>query len=189
MHRSPLHFAFVLALAAALAACDPAPAPADAGPSDAPRPRDVGTDAGPPAPSRPAPRPLTQWVDPFIGSGGYGFTSIGSTHPGPQTPFGMARPGPDTGNETGEGLPFLHCAGYHADDDYVRAFSMWRLHGFGVNDGGAAPIMPVPAMSAERTTQLGWLARIAAGSQHASPGFYEVSLEPPTGATGGVTHV
>lgn len=145
----------------------------DAG-TDAPRRSDAGSDAGPPEPSRPAPRPLTQWVDPTIGSGGTGFTSIGSVHPGPQTPFGMVRPGPDTGTLTSGGVGFLHCSGYSAFDDYVRAFSAWRLHGIGINDGGGASIMPVPSFETSFTEENGWVA--TKGAETAELGYYAVDV-------------
>jgi len=164
----------------ALVGCDPA-THLDAGP-DASRDagHDAPIDAGPPPPSRAAPRPLIQWVDPFIGTGGIGFNDIGSAFPGPQRPFGMARPGPDGGTATGGGAPFLHCSGYHVNDTHVRAFSMWRLHGIGINDGGAGAMMPVTDFASQRWDAEGIRTAITADSQHASPGFYEVGLEGGT---------
>ena len=47
------------------------------------------------SPATDTPAPLTQWVDPFIGTGGVGW-GVGTTYPGPQIPFGMVRAGPDT---------------------------------------------------------------------------------------------
>src|SRR5690349_18043918 len=94
----------------------------DAG-RDAARIPDTGVDAGPPPAPMTAATPLVQWVDPFIGTGGVGFNDIGSTHPGPQWPFGMVRPGPDTANADGEASGYLHCSGYRADDAFITAFS------------------------------------------------------------------
>lgn len=145
---------------------------------------DVGRDAGPPLPSRPAPTPLLQWVDPFVGTGGIGFNDIGSAFPGPQRPFGMARPGPDGSNATGGAAGFLHCSGYHDNDTHVRAFSLWRLHGIGINDGGAGAIMPVTDFSMPRTSENGYRAAMREGTEHASPGFYEVGLDAPLGGRG-----
>ena len=53
--------------------------------------------------------PFVRYVDPLLGTGGAGF-NVGNTYPGPQAPFGLARPGPDTSSETGA-APFAHCAG------------------------------------------------------------------------------
>ena len=109
------------ALLALVTACEPAPitdAGVDAGP-------DTGRDAGPPPPVRSAPRPLTQWVDPFVGTGGTGYNDIGNAFPGPQRPFGMARPGPDGSDAMGRAAPFNHGGGYHEFDTHVRAFSKW----------------------------------------------------------------
>jgi putative alpha-1,2-mannosidase len=39
-------------------------------------------------------KPLVDYVDPFIGSGGQGF-GAGSHNPGAQVPFGILRLGPD----------------------------------------------------------------------------------------------
>ena len=83
----------------AIAACakhQDAPAPAPVDDSDRitcdPQPSLPAAPAGDP---KPAAAPLGAWVSPFIGTGGSGFT-LGSAFPGPQRPFGMVRPGPDT---------------------------------------------------------------------------------------------
>ncbi|WP_194428256.1 hypothetical protein, partial [Salmonella enterica] len=60
-------------------------------------------------PATPSAEPLTQWVDPRIGTGGIGF-AVGTTYPGPQMPFGMAKPGPDT-SKNGKSEGFSHCSG------------------------------------------------------------------------------
>lgn len=178
--RTPTHASLALVSVLALA-CDP-PLGADAG-TDAGR-SDTPDDAGPPPPVRPASLPLTQWVDPFVGTGGIGFNDIGSAFPGPQRPFGMARPGPDGSTDTGAAATFLHCSGYHQNDTHVRAFSVWRLHGIGINDGGAGAIMPVTDFASSRFTADGFRAAMQDGSEHASPGFYDVTLDAPSGGAG-----
>src|SRR5688572_19634846 len=47
------------------------------------------------SPETPPATPLTRWVNPLIGTGGIAW-GTGSAYPGPQVPFGMAKPGPDT---------------------------------------------------------------------------------------------
>jgi putative alpha-1,2-mannosidase len=64
----------------------------------------------------PPPRRCLQWVDPFIGTGGKGY-GTGSAFPGPQVPFGLARPGPDTGLVGGTAVSFAHCSGYNFEDN------------------------------------------------------------------------
>jgi predicted alpha-1,2-mannosidase len=113
---------------------------AEAGVLDAPD--DAALDAAPPPEPRAAVAPYTAYVDPTVGSGGITFNDIGSVHPGPQMPFGMIRPGPDTVNATGAAPSFTHCTGYHADDELVSGFSHTRLHGFGVNDQNVVAFMP-----------------------------------------------
>ena len=134
----------MLTFALLVSACGETSSVDDSGPSDAGAPP---IDAGPPPPSRVAATPLTQWVDPFIGTGGVGFNDIGSTYPGPAMPFGMIHPGPDTMNETGAPL-YLHCVGYAYGDQYIRAFSHTRMNGVGIADYGAVALMPTVGISA-----------------------------------------
>src|SRR5690606_6753279 len=82
---------WTLGIALVLVGCAGRPAQ-DAGPPDS---------AVPAPPSAPAPEPYVALVDPFLGTGGLGFNDTGSTFPGPQRPFGMVRPGPDTSGESG----------------------------------------------------------------------------------------
>jgi predicted alpha-1,2-mannosidase len=179
----------VLAACIALLGCgSPPPAP-DAGPPvdagrDAPSTPDTGFDAGPPPAAMTAATPLAQWVDPFIGTGGIGYNDIGSTHPGPQWPFGMIRPGPDTANELGEASGYLHCSGYRALDEYITAFSQTRMHGVGINDYGAVALMPTIGATAERTMPNGLLSHFDDATERAAPGRYEVTLDSPSFAGG-----
>ena len=84
------------------------------------------------SPAVDTPLPLTQWVDPFVGTGGVAF-GVGTTYPGPQVPLGMARPGPDT-SSNGGAADFMHCSGYSYADDTIDAFSEMRVHGAGIAD-------------------------------------------------------
>lgn len=166
--------AWPLLLASALACSGPAEAP-DAG-ADASLP-DAGTDANVPVPeSRPAPEPLVTLVDPFLGTGGIGFNDIGSSFPGPQRPFGMVRPGPDTMGETGA-VAFTHCAGFAYSDPYVTGFSHARMHGTGIPDYSSVSLMPVASMQPEYVTSRGARTRFVDGSREASPGYFAMTLE------------
>jgi putative alpha-1,2-mannosidase len=68
----------------------------------------------------------TQYVNPFIGTGGHGHT-----YPGPSMPFGMIQPGPDTRLTGWDG-----CSGYHDTDSVVYGFSHTHLSGVGIPDYG-----------------------------------------------------
>ncbi len=150
-----------------LLACSGPSSPADAGPPD----------AGPPPPSVAAPEPLIDLVDPFLGTGGAGFNDIGSAFPGPQRPFGLVRPGPDTASELGTAIEFLHCSGFAYNDPYVTGFSHTRMHGTGIADYGAVALMPIDTMQAAFTRQEGSRSRFVDGSRVASPGYFAITLE------------
>lgn len=75
----------------------------------------------------------SQFVNPFIGTGGYGHTFPGAT-----VPFGMVQLSPDTridGSWDG-------CSGYHYSDSFVYGFSHTHLSGTGVSDYGDILLLP-----------------------------------------------
>jgi predicted alpha-1,2-mannosidase len=148
--------------------CDPGPAGGDAPASAAVAPTPT------PAPT-PASAPLTRWVDPFIGTGGVGF-GVGSTFPGPQRPFGMVRPGPDT-SSGGEDADFAHCSGYAHDDGFITGFSHTRMNGTGLPDYGVLALMPTIGMTAAKTSQAGYRAPFSHATEAAHPGYYAVTLD------------
>jgi predicted alpha-1,2-mannosidase len=130
-------------------------------------------DAGPPVLTADA--PLVQYVDPFIGTGGLGF-SVGSAFPGPQRPFGLARPGPDT-TTPGGAAPFYHCSGYYFGDPLIRGFSQVRPHGMGIPEYGAIGVMPTLGMTPDKTDEPGHRAPYSHDTEVASPGYYAVTLD------------
>lgn len=127
-----------------------------------------------------AERPLTRHVDPFIGTGGSGY-GVGSAFPGPQSPFGLARPGPDTTLPGGLALGFSHCAGYHYDDAEIQGFSQTRMHGTGIVDYGAVRLMPTLGWSPDKVEVAGYRRAFAKDSEQASPGYYAVTLADGVG--------
>jgi predicted alpha-1,2-mannosidase len=139
---------------------------------------DLGADLGPPPPSRAAALPARQWVDPRIGTGGVGY-SVGNAYPGPQRPFGMVKPGPDTALD-GNAPGFYHCAGYSASDNEIFGFSHTRMNGVGIVDYGAVAVMPLTGMSAARIPRAGHTATFSKDSELASPGYYAVTLDGAT---------
>ena len=175
-----------LSLGSTLGACATPPdlpdaAPTDAG-TDSPRidawAPDTGPgDAGPLPATHAAATPLAQWVDTMIGTGGTGFNDLGAAHPGPQWPFGMIRPGADTCNSMGLAATFTHTSGYHSGDTHISGFSHTRMHGTGINDYGVVALMPTIGATVDRTTPVtGLIAPMIAGTEHAAPGRYEVSI-------------
>lgn len=172
--------ALVLALtvlAADVAACkssDPATSPGagDAGPVTE---SCFADPVEPPSTTIPATAPLIRYVDPFIGTGGIGF-GTGSAFPGPQRPFGMVRPGPDTMGPAGA-VPFAHCAGYAYEDTYIYGFSQTRMHGAGIVDYGTIGLLPTLGMTAAKTTTKGRRVSYSHANERAAPGSYEVTLD------------
>lgn len=137
---------------------------------------DAGRDAGPePGPSRPATAPFVQWVDPLIGTGGLGF-GVGSVSPAPQTPFGFARPAPDTTEP--DGAPgFNHCAGYYYPDPLIDGFSQVRAHGMGIAEYGFIALMPTDGMSAAKTNDVGYRRAYSHDDETSEVGYYAVTLD------------
>jgi predicted alpha-1,2-mannosidase len=164
-----------MAAAAAVASCGEPRDDLDAEPpdaSDADHEADADGDEPLPEPRR-AETPLIQWVDPFIGTGGVGF-GVGSTFPGPQVPFGMVRPGPDT--TASSAPPPNHCAGYWYDDPYIKGFSHTRANGMGIPEYGVVALMPTDGMDASKTSWEGYRAPFSHADEEASPGYYAVTF-------------
>ncbi|HEY1954355.1 MAG TPA: GH92 family glycosyl hydrolase [Polyangiaceae bacterium] len=122
-----------------------------------------------------APLPLTQWVDPFIGTGGVGW-GVGTTYPGAQAPLGMVRVGPDT-SQNHAAASFLHCSGYTYTDDTIDGFSHFHLHGAGIADYGGTALMPTIGMSPDKSAPRGHGSHFSHSTESAAPGYYAVTLD------------
>ena len=114
-------------------------------------------------------------IDLFLGTGGIGFRAA-SVYPGPALPFGMIHPGPDTSLE-GAAFGALHCSGYYHGDTHIDGFSLTRMSGTGVPDYGTMAFMAVDGMTAERTTEDGYMAAFDHADEAAEPGWYRVRLD------------
>lgn len=77
-------------------------------------------------------RPLTDWVDPRIGTGDHGHVFVGA-----HVPQGMVNVGP-TQIETG----WDWCSGYHESGDSIVGFGHLHLSGTGCSDLGDVALMP-----------------------------------------------
>jgi predicted alpha-1,2-mannosidase len=114
---------------------------------------------------------LSQYVNPFIGTGGHGHTFPGAT-----LPFGMVQLSPDTRLEGWDG-----CSGYHYSDSIVYGFSHTHLSGTGVGDYCDILFMPVtgePHLNNgyRQGVDKGYSSRFDKRSEKASPGSYQVRL-------------
>ncbi|MFR9524297.1 MAG: GH92 family glycosyl hydrolase [Rikenellaceae bacterium] len=114
----------------------------------------------------------TQYVDPFIGTGGHGHTFPGATMPN-----GMVQLSPDT-----RLLGWDACSGYHYSDHTIIGFSHTHLSGTGIGDYGDILLMP---MSGELFFEAGDQANVESGYRSsfsherevATPGYYAVELD------------
>ena len=130
-------------------------------------------DHGGPAPEW-APAPYVQYVDPFIGSGGFAF-AFGSSVTGAVAPFGMVRLAPDTTAPLH--LDFHHFSGYYFDDPIIRGFSHLHFHGTGAHGYGNLLFMPVPGFTPDKTRERGYRSPFAKESEVAEPGYYAARLD------------
>ncbi|MBA3647724.1 MAG: glycoside hydrolase family 92 protein [Chitinophagales bacterium] len=115
----------------------------------------------------------SQYVNPFIGTGGHGHTFPGAT-----LPFGMVQLSPDTrvdGSWDG-------CSGYHYSDSIIYGFSHTHLSGTGVSDYGDILLMPTtgrPVLEAvkEGNYKNGYASHFTHKNESALPGYYSVHLD------------
>jgi predicted alpha-1,2-mannosidase len=113
---------------------------------------------------------LTEYVNPFIGTGGHGHT-----YPGATLPNGMVQLSPDTRLEGWDG-----CGGYHYDDEYIYGFSHTHLNGTGVPDLCDILIMPTIGecqWNNGADGQAGYRSRFSHKNEMAAPGYYKVLLD------------
>ena len=116
---------------------------------------------------------LTDFVDPFIGTGYHGHT-----FPGAAYPFGQIQLSPDNGTQGWD-----WCSGYHYSDSVVAGFSHLHLSGTGIGDLADISFLPV---ASEVTFQEGeknadFVTRYAGKYSHdqetAKAGYYAVTLK------------
>lgn len=108
----------------------------------------------------------TQYVNPFIGTGGHGHT-----YPGATLPFGMMQLSPDTRLTGWDG-----CSGYHYTDSIIYGFSHTHLSGTGVSDYGDLLLMPHSKTQAPNLEYTTYNSTFDKKTEQASAGYYEVTL-------------
>lgn len=84
----------------------------------------------------------TQYVDPFIGTGGLPWVS-GMLFPGATSPYGLVRLSPDTALPAGLNPFKMGTAGYYYGHNTIWGFSHTRLSGTGAVDMGHFRVTPV----------------------------------------------
>ena len=108
---------------------------------------------------------FTQYVDPFIGTGGHGHT-----YPGATLPHGMVQLSPDTRLDGWDG-----CSGYHYSDSYIYGFTHTHLSGTGCSDYGDILLMPMTGEPSPDNKVYG--SKFSHANEKAVAGFYSVKLD------------
>ncbi|GIZ14226.1 GH92 family glycosyl hydrolase [Capnocytophaga catalasegens] len=131
-------------------------------------------------------KPLTSFVNPFIGTGGHGHT-----YPGAAVPFGQLQVSPVNGISGWD-----WCSGYHHSDSLVIGFGHLSLSGTGIGDLNDILLMPVnkeydlsqlstgkedqyPKAALDFRNQVPYKSRYSHQNEKAEPGYYQVFLEDP----------
>ena len=114
----------------------------------------------------------SQFVNPFIGTGGHGHT-----FPGPTQPFGMVQLSPDTRIEGWDG-----CSGYHYSDSVIYGFSHTHLSGTGIGDYCDLLLMPLQGdicfdNGYKSKNNFNYSSGFKKQNEFAEPGYYEVLLD------------
>jgi predicted alpha-1,2-mannosidase len=113
---------------------------------------------------------LTDYVNPFIGTGGHGHT-----YPGASAPFGMVQLSPDSRLEGWDG-----CGGYHYSDSIIYGFSHTHLSGTGVSDYGDILFIPTTGklyLSNGADGNPGYSSTFSHENEKAKAGHYSVHLQ------------
>ncbi|MDR3350264.1 MAG: GH92 family glycosyl hydrolase [Prevotellaceae bacterium] len=123
---------------------------------------------------RPADRPqsFTQYVNPYIGTGGHGHVFLGAS-----VPFGLVQLGPSNIPQTWD-----WCSGYHISDSTIIGFSHMHLSGTGIGDLGDVNLMPAVGETAlgrgvAGDYSTGMFSLFRRATEKARPGYYAVHLD------------
>ncbi len=115
---------------------------------------------------------LTQYVDPYIGTGGHGHVFLGAN-----VPFGMVQLGP---TQITHGWDW--CSGYHYSDSTIVGFGHMHLSGTGIGDLGDISFMPVLgevklAKGTLPDPRSGLYSFFSHEKETTKPGYYAVHLD------------
>lgn len=112
----------------------------------------------------------TQYVDPFIGTGGTPWTA-GMLSPAATVPFGCVRLGPDTSFIGGAYIVKTNTSGYYYEHAHIKGFSHSRLSGTGAEDYQMFRV--TPAIGSADAGVLPY----SHAYETAVPGYYAVYLQ------------
>ncbi|MBR3767589.1 MAG: GH92 family glycosyl hydrolase [Clostridia bacterium] len=112
----------------------------------------------------------TQYVDPFIGTGGTPWTA-GMLSPAATVPFGSVRLGPDTSFIGGAYIVKTNTSGYYYEHAHIKGFSHSRLSGTGAEDYQMFRITPAVGEKEAGIIPYSHL------YEKAVPGYYAVYLQ------------
>lgn len=101
----------------------------------------------------------TQYVNPFIGTGGHGHVFLGAN-----VPFGNLQAGP---TQKKQGWDW--CSGYHYSDSTVIGFGQMHLSGTGIGDLGDVSLLPMTNPSQREV-------KFSHRAEYVRPGYYSVML-------------
>ena len=101
----------------------------------------------------------TQYVNPFIGTGGHGHVFLGAN-----VPFGNIQAGP---TQKKQGWDW--CSGYHYSDSTVIGFGQMHLSGTGIGDLGDVSLLPMTNPSQREVM-------FSHKAEYVRPGYYSVML-------------
>jgi predicted alpha-1,2-mannosidase len=125
------------------------------------------------------PGEIGQWVNPFIGTGGFPAYTSGDDMPGPSMPFGMVRLSPDTHFFLGDHFfdeSTVSTAGYYYGDTRMLGFSHTRLIGTGAWDGGHFRVVPTVGEEGLVKYREGKYHKFLHKDEVAFPGYYAVQF-------------
>ncbi|MDR0824328.1 MAG: GH92 family glycosyl hydrolase, partial [Prevotella sp.] len=115
---------------------------------------------------------LTQYVDPYIGTGDHGHVFVGAN-----VPFGLVQLGP-----TNYSHGWDWCSGYHISDSTIIGFGHMHLNGTGIGDLGDISLMPATGNVTLRKGNLkdatsGTYSLFRRETEKVKAGYYAVHLD------------
>jgi len=115
---------------------------------------------------------LTDYIDPYIGSGGHGHVFVGAN-----VPFGAVQVGPSNFYKGWD-----WCSGYNYQDSVIIGFPQLHLSGTGIGDLGDILIMPYMGeiklnKGVETQRYSGYSSKFSHENEKVRPGYYAVKLD------------
>lgn len=123
------------------------------------------------------------FVNNFIGTGGFPAWICGMNFPGATVPFGMVRLSPETMSLLPEDSSFLpdapglNTSGYYYGDNRMLGFSHTRLAGTGATDGGHFLFTPTSKQPNDINYQKDFYHHFSHADETAFPGYYSVKFK------------